>query len=53
MVARVFRYNYLLGFGEVVFRVSVEDELSDVDEWVVSVRPNLGDIKNVPPERKS
>lgn len=38
----------LLSFSEVVFRVSVEDEFTNVDEWVVTMWPDLGNIEDVP-----
>lgn len=38
----------LLDVLEVIGRVLVEHQLADRDQGVVSMRPDLGDIKNVP-----
>ena len=38
----------LLGFGKVVVNISVDDQSSNGDEGIVSMRYDLGDIKNVP-----
>lgn len=37
----------LLGFGVVVFRVAVENQLSDIDQGVVTVGPNFCDIIDI------
>jgi len=42
------REGGLLDFSEVVLRVSVQNHFTDWDQWVVSVWPDLGDIKDVP-----
>lgn len=42
------RESGLLNISEIVFGVSVEDHLSDVDQGIVLVGPDLGDIENVP-----
>lgn len=42
------RESGLLGFGKVVGRVAVQNELTVTNERVISMRPNLGDIEDVP-----
>lgn len=42
------RERSLLSFSEVVLRVSVENELANGHQRIVSMRPHLGHIENVP-----
>ena len=41
------RESGLLDLGVIVLWVSIQGQLTDFDEWVIGVRPHLGDIKNI------
>ena len=38
----------LLSFSMVIINISIQHKSSHRDQWVVSMRPNLGHIKNIP-----
>ena len=35
-------------FGEVVFRIAVQFQVTDLDQGVVAMGPDLGEVKRVP-----
>jgi hypothetical protein len=43
-----FLFSYLLNFCEVVVGVSVKDKLSERNQRIVGMGPDLGHIKDVP-----
>jgi hypothetical protein len=42
------REGSLFSFSEVVFGISVQDELANRDKRIVRMWPNLGDIEDIP-----
>lgn len=42
------RESSLFSFSEVVFGVSVQDQLTNGDQGVISMRPDLGNIEDIP-----